>query len=101
MGGLAAVEEHIGGGLLWRWDIEGAALTDPWKAGVRERGGNEQPDNRLGAEMSFDASDLPRVSQSAPYAIVGGADARLLEFDFSGQEILLPPAGFFLTVAER
>ena len=84
--------------LLMTGPAEGAVLTDPWMVGVRGRGSNGQPDNRLGAEIALDASDLPRVSASAPYAIVGGADARLLEFDFSGQEILLPQAGFFVTV---
>ena len=86
--------------------VEGAVLAGDWTAGVRRRAratsgdptGSDAPTDRIGEEIAFDASALPRVNQSAPYDVLNGEKPGLVELDFGGREILLPEAGFFLTV---
>lgn len=87
------------------------AYSDTWAAGVRRRTrgmdddpavndptASDEPAERIGKEIAFDAAVLPRVNQSTPYDVLNGEMPGIVELDFGSQEILLPEAGFFLTV---
>ena len=84
-----------------------AGYSDDWHASIWKRArattgdptATDPPGERIGDEVDLDASGLPRVPSPIPSPPPHPRDiTQLTELDFSGQDILLPQAGFFVVI---